>query len=164
MTRYSNMFKPLLLWLFLASTLFAGETCELPNPQLTPGAAIPGVRVETLIQRGFASGERQVSKTEKRRVFKLYGISDPRGYVIDHLIPLELGGSNEEANLWPQPAEQAQRKDRLEDRMCVLLRYTYQTEGADAAAALLSRFQREISGNWSWAADCYLLKTKVVAH
>jgi hypothetical protein len=39
---------------------------------------------------------------------------------IDHLIPLELGGSNARANLWPQRydgAWNAARKDRLERRL-----------------------------------------------
>jgi hypothetical protein len=36
-------------------------------------------------------------------------------YQEDHLIPLELGGHpTNPRNVWPQPLEQAQRKDRLE--------------------------------------------------
>jgi hypothetical protein len=37
----------------------------------------------------------------RRRVFR-----QPRGaYEVDHLIPLELGGDNVIANLWPEAAE-----------------------------------------------------------
>jgi hypothetical protein len=43
----------------------------------------------------------------KRQVCASYGISaarcNGRNYEIDHLIPLELGGSNDLSNLWPQP-------------------------------------------------------------
>jgi hypothetical protein len=36
-------------------------------------------------------------------------------YEEDHFIPLELGGHpTDPRNLWPQPIEQAKRKDRLE--------------------------------------------------
>jgi len=40
-----------------------------------------------------------------------------RGYVIDHLVPLELGGSNDVRNLWPQPRNEARAKDRIEDEL-----------------------------------------------
>jgi hypothetical protein len=39
---------------------------------------------------------------------------------VDHLIPLELGGSNDIANLWPQSyvtVWNAHMKDRLENRL-----------------------------------------------
>lgn len=32
-----------------------------------------------------------------------YGLSSRQGYAIDHLIPVELGGANTPANLWPDP-------------------------------------------------------------
>ena len=41
-----------------------------------------------------------------------------RNFEIDHLIPLELGGSNEMSNLWPQPYRPqpgAREKDVLEN-------------------------------------------------
>ena len=44
----------------------------------------------------------------KKKVFKEYGISYPpiRGaYEVDHFIPIELGGSNDIKNLWPELAE-----------------------------------------------------------
>ena len=48
-------------------------------------------------------------------------------YQIDHLIPLCLGGSDDFANLWPQPRRSieptwnAEAKDRLERHMCDLV-------------------------------------------
>ena len=52
-------------------------------------------------------------------VYRRYGLRRGfrRGYVIDHFIPLELGGRNDLANLWPQPREQSHRKDRDENRL-----------------------------------------------
>jgi hypothetical protein len=48
-------------------------------------------------------------------------------YQIDHLIPLCLGGSDDFANLWPQPRRSieatwnAEAKDRLERLMCEMV-------------------------------------------
>jgi hypothetical protein len=57
-------------------------------------------------------------------VFAEYGVVSPRSgeYEVDHLIPLELGGSNAFENLWPQPARNPNGhgfriKDRLENRL-----------------------------------------------
>jgi hypothetical protein len=63
----------------------------------------------------------------KNQVYTDYAVaSHPRGaYEIDHFIPLELGGSNDIANLWPQPARPApgfHEKDKVEtalhDEVC----------------------------------------------
>lgn len=40
-----------------------------------------------------------------------------RQFVVDHLIPIELGGNNTPANLWPQPREEAKGKDVFEDAL-----------------------------------------------
>jgi hypothetical protein len=44
--------------------------------------------------------------------------ANPADYEVDHLIPLDLGGSNDITNLWPQPRKAqdwtADKKDRLE--------------------------------------------------
>ena len=37
-----------------------------------------------------------------------------RTYETDHLIRLSLGGSNDAANLWPQPEDDAKVEDRVE--------------------------------------------------
>jgi hypothetical protein len=50
-----------------------------------------------------------------RRVAKRRYIADCDGYAIDHLIAVELGGSNSVRNLWPQRFEDADKKGRLEN-------------------------------------------------
>lgn len=63
-----------------------------------------------------------MSAKTKRRVFLRYGIRrHERGqYEVDHLIPLELGGSNSVKNLFPEAARPKpgfHQKDRLENRL-----------------------------------------------
>lgn len=45
---------------------------------------------------------RNVSHKTKNKICKLYGVYDRRDYTVDHIIPLSLGGSNSEKNLWCQ--------------------------------------------------------------
>lgn len=67
---------------------------------------------------------RAVTEAEKRQVYVLYGLP-PTGhkagaYEVDHLISLELGGSNAITNLWPEPAAPKpgfHQKDVLENTL-----------------------------------------------
>jgi hypothetical protein len=58
---------------------------------------------------------------EKKAVYQSYGLHYGRGlFEVDHLISLELGGSNDQANLWPQPYgiyPGAHEKDKVENRL-----------------------------------------------
>jgi hypothetical protein len=58
---------------------------------------------------------------------------------LDHLIPLGIGGADEENNLWPQPKDEALLKDRLEFRM----RDMVCKEGYP-----IGKLQEEIRTNW----------------
>jgi hypothetical protein len=91
---------------------------SLPDPTCTPGAiATTDLR---LVCRTSTRGRRHVPRNVRRQVFVAYGLSpdQPQGaYEIDHLIPLELGGSNSLANLWPQAAPEFHDKDRAEDTL-----------------------------------------------
>ena len=58
----------------------------------------------------------------KRQVYAAYGRSRRKGVCceLDHLISLELGGSNRLRNLWPEPYDivwNAHVKDRLDNRL-----------------------------------------------
>lgn len=90
----------------------------LPDPACTPGAI--ATTDLPVVCRTSTRGRRHVSRDVRRHVFVAYGLSpdQPQGaYEIDHLIPLELGGSNTLANLWPQPAPAFHDKDRAEDTL-----------------------------------------------
>jgi len=93
-----------------------------PLPGVTPGALC------TTADRYFDGRRypeqvphcrRHVSSSMKSAVFRAYGLAPAVRYlyVIDHLIPLDIGGSNARANLWPQLATEAAAKDREEERL-----------------------------------------------
>lgn len=92
----------------------------LPNPQLTPGAVNPILTQTKICASGFRTPPfRHVTPQMKARVYKLYHRKKKPGVCceVDHLIPLELGGSNDITNLWPQPYKPepgAHQKDTLE--------------------------------------------------
>ena len=103
---------------FLAAVAIAGD---LPDRKLTPGVA-ENVSIDTICAKGYAKSVRHVPGPVKEKVYREYGILShgPAEYEIDHLISLELGGSNDIANLWPQSYEgtwNAHVKDQLEDRL-----------------------------------------------
>jgi hypothetical protein len=117
----------------------------LPNAALTPGD-IFYVAVEQLAHSGYTRTVRNVSNATKHQVYLAYGITDTHGYVIDHLIPLEIGGSNEVTNLWPQPKKEARIKDKLEET----LHHLIISHRVDLAIA-----QQEVAANWVAAYDKY---------
>ena len=124
----------------------------LPNPTLTPGDIIPGVTAAQVSKPGYAGSVRDVPESEKEAVYKEYQIgAHPAGaYEIDHLISLELGGSNSIKNLWPESYTtqpwNAHVKDKLENRLHKLV----------ATGKLsLATAQHDISTNWIQAYTKY---------
>jgi hypothetical protein len=87
----------------------------LPDPLCTPGAV--GTRSIAVVCTTRTRDRRFVDGSIRRRVLESYGVpvSDSSQYEVDHLIPLELGGSNAVTNLWVEPIAEARHKDRLED-------------------------------------------------
>ena len=89
---------------------------------MTPGATLP-VTVADISVPGYTKKVRNVPADVKRQVYAEYGIAShkPGQYEVDHLISLELGGSNSVKNLWPQSyltqPWNAHVKDQLENEM-----------------------------------------------
>src|SRR5208337_988893 len=102
------------------SSAKAGPAYVYPNPSLTPGAVLT-TDASTICTPGYASGVRDVSTATKEQVYAEYGVSYPQAlgaYEVDHFIPLEIGGSNDITNLWPEPATPTpgfHQKDQFEN-------------------------------------------------
>ena len=116
----------------------------LPDPDCTPGAVFADVTAEQICQRGYASSVRDVSTETKRQVYAEYGIAERTTgeYEVDHLVPLEVGGSNDVANLWPEAAEPrpgCHEKDAVED---------YLHAQVCNNGEPLDQAQREVAQNW----------------
>lgn len=110
-----------------ASTQSSGSSrpkvgLDLPDPRLTPGDVLTRSKNE-ICRPGYARSVRDVPQAVKNQVYRLYGISShaPGEYEVDHLISLQLGGSNSVKNLWPQSYKtqpyNAHVKDRLENKL-----------------------------------------------
>jgi hypothetical protein len=86
------------------------------------GASDHPLRCAQVCVAGYSTSARAVSQSGKDQVYAEYSItSHPTGaYEIDHLIALELGGSNDIRNLWPEPyggADNAHIKDAIENTL-----------------------------------------------
>jgi hypothetical protein len=113
----------------------------MPNRALTSGA-IQSSDTAAICTPGWAEAHRDVSSATEDGVAREYGLSSHYGYEIDHLIPLELGGSNAVANLWPEPYNSpygATQKDGLED---------YLHDQVCHHGLPLATAQQEIAANW----------------
>lgn len=98
--------------------------CEIngpmPDSACTPGDIIESATVDQICTPGYSKQVRNVPVSVKHEAFGEYGIShhEPGEYEVDHLISLELGGSNDIANLWPEAAEPQpgfHEKDKVEN-------------------------------------------------
>lgn len=92
----------------------------LPDSACTPGALMANVTVSQICQSGYASSVRNVPTSEKDQVYAEYGIASHYAgqYEVDHLVSLELGGSNDISNLWPElasPTPGFHQKDQVEN-------------------------------------------------
>jgi hypothetical protein len=100
--------------------LFQVPAVDMPNHNLTPGVALH-VSAAQICAPGYASRTRDVPQSEKDAVYARYGVAYvPYAHEVDHLVSLEIGGSNVITNLWPEPYAGrwgARTKDVLENRL-----------------------------------------------
>jgi hypothetical protein len=94
----------------------------LPDTAKTPGATLDVTAADICVP-GYSKKVRNVPVAVKRQVYALYGVRthEPGEYEVDHLISLEIGGSNSIKNLWPQSFRthpwNAHVKDALENEL-----------------------------------------------
>lgn len=75
----------------------------VPDPAKTPGAILDVTAADICVP-GYSKRVRNVPIEVKRQAYANYGIRthEPGKYEVDHLVGLQLGGSNSIKNLWPQ--------------------------------------------------------------
>jgi hypothetical protein len=134
-----------LIILFLFCLSITAQAGSLPDPRLTPGKTRE-VSLKELCTPGYSQTVRHVTLRMKKVVFTEYGIAYYPGisadYEIDHLVSLELGGSNDIANLWPEPWKEplgAHEKDKVEN---------FLHHEVCAGRMSLEEAQREIAQDW----------------
>lgn len=117
---------------------------DLPDSACTPGAIFANVTKTQVCTPGYATSVRDVPQSVKEKVYAEYRITkhQPGQYEIDHLVSLQLGGSNDIANLWPEAANPTpgfHQKDLVEN---------YLNSQICSGAISLQTAQVEIATNW----------------
>ena len=148
MRRRWFLVSPVLVVLAVA-LVTPGHALTTIDPAKTPGATVAAVTQEnvatTICSATYVKAIRRVSAKRAAHVYDRYHVSRrarDRAYVVERLIPAELGGSNGLANLWPGMKADAMLRHHvanlLRDRVCA--------GDVDLAAA-----QRAIATNWTTA-------------
>ena len=93
---------------------------DFPRAALTPGVVLAAGPAKICVP-GYSASVRDVPTSESDAVYRRYDVVHvPYAHEVDHLISLELGGSNAIGNLWPEPYAGrwgARTKDVLENRL-----------------------------------------------
>jgi hypothetical protein len=115
----------------------------LPDPSCTPGAVLT-TNTKIICVVGYTKTVRNVPLSEAKKVFAEYGISYSQhsNYEVDHLISLELGGSNDISNLFPEShliKNNSYTKDAFEN---------YLHSQVCSGKLSITEAQREISTDW----------------
>ncbi len=102
--------------ILLAASLSAGQckaVSDHPDPRCTPGRVNPSCTVADICPHLDGKQARNVSAATKRAVAKAYGHPNWKcPGEIDHLVSLELCGMNTLDNLWCEPGNIPNLKDR----------------------------------------------------
>lgn len=128
----------------------AGDDGNLPDPHCTPGGIDPAVTQAdigtTICTVGYTSTvrppESQTQAFKFDDAYPAYGIASGTTTELDHLVPLELGGDNDAANLWPEVPPTPNPKDSVENAL--------HADVCDGRVSLASA-QRAIVKDWHTA-------------
>jgi hypothetical protein len=130
----------------------------LPDPACSPGAVLT-TDIKTICKVGYTATVRNVSTATKKKVFQEYDIpySEHSNYEVDHIISLEIGGSNDISNLFPESYtihNGARVKDTFEN---------YLHKQVCAGKISITDAQYEISTDWLTYNTARLNPTKTSA-
>jgi hypothetical protein len=127
----------------------AADGQPLPDPACTPGGIDPAVTqanlATTICRSGYTATVRPPAADTGRwkvRTYVFYGLDTAVGGEYDHLVPLELGGTNSTSNLWVETGSIPNPKDKVENRL-----------HADVCAGTLTlaAAQQAIATDWTTA-------------
>lgn len=122
--------------------------CQINGPYqdkaCSPGDIFPDATKDKICVSGYASSVRNVPTSEKNQVYQEYGITHRTTgeYEVDHIVSLELGGSNDISNLYPEAASPKpgfHEKDKVEN---------YLHDQVCSGAVALRDAQNEIATDW----------------
>ncbi|SRR6266496_3613514 len=121
---------------------------QLPDPRCTPGSLDPAITREKLCASGYTTrpyrpSPSRIAHFKYDEAYPAYDVPRSVRSELDHLIPLELGGSNDATNLWPEVGSIPNGKDRVENRLHFLV---------CAGKLALRTAQEEIAHNWMMVA------------
>lgn len=133
----------------------------LPDPKCTPGSIDPAVTQAnihaTICKRGWTAKVRPPETQTEHAKFDVsypaYGFpatDSPRSEE-DHLVPLEVGGSNDITNLWPELGPVPNSKDSVEALL---------NSAVCAGTVPLAAAQRAIAANWHTAGKVLGIATR----
>src|SRR5579859_4781202 len=124
---------------------------QLPDPHCTPGSIDPAVTQaglrSTICKSGWTKTVRPPeSQTERFKfdvAYPAYRTPRSKRTELDHLVPLELGGSNDATNLWPELGKPSGNpKDSVENAL---------RRAVCDGRVSLARAQAAIASNWMTA-------------
>jgi hypothetical protein len=123
---------------------------QLSDPSCTPGSIDPAVTQDdihsTICRVGWTSAfrppESQTEYAKYHVAYPAYHVPDSAKGEFDHLVPLELGGSNDITNLWPEIGKIPNPKDKVEDAL---------NHAVCGGRVSLAAAQRAIASDWQTA-------------
>jgi Excalibur calcium-binding domain len=124
----------------LLSIGVGAPAAQLVASMLNPVVTQRTIRT-TICSTRWVKQQRDVSRQTKNKVFVAARIpkAEQRKYAIDHVVPIQLGGSDRLTNLVAQPLAESKQKDAIED----VLKAEVCTQ-----RILLLTAQRTISADW----------------
>lgn len=144
--------KNLSLLLFLSLLLQKSYSYPLiPNEKTSPGhmCTINDTDFqEYRYRQNIVYCKRNLSFNKKTSIYNKYGIdlSERDQYTIDHIIPLSIGGSNSELNLWPEHKNVKQSRPNLETCIFNLVKNDLIKQKIAVDFILKVKFNKKVDG------------------